>query len=139
MRLIGRTDLCAEPWFATGEGRAAHVQELDEAVGGWIGQRDLNAVVDAFDAAGAAAAPVYDISDVMCDPQYAALGTLVDVPDDDLGELRMQNIIFRLLSTPGQVRWAGRRIGQDDDMVYADLGVSSDQLQDLRKAGVIRT
>ena len=36
MRLVGRPELIDEPWFATGAGRAAHADVLDEAVGGWI-------------------------------------------------------------------------------------------------------
>ena len=60
MALVGRPDLIAEPWFATGAGRAEHADELDDAVGGWIVQRSRDEVIDAFDRAQAAVAPVYD-------------------------------------------------------------------------------
>jgi crotonobetainyl-CoA:carnitine CoA-transferase CaiB-like acyl-CoA transferase len=137
VRLVERPDLCAEAWFATGAGRAEHADELDEAVGGWIAQRDLAEVLEGFEAAGAAAGPVNDVADVMRDPQYAALKSLVDVPDNDFGRLRMQNVMFRLLGTPGHVRWPGRRLGQDDDAVYAELGVSLAELEVLRRSGVV--
>src|SRR6476659_2109945 len=34
LRLVGRDDLVSQPWFATGAGRAAHVEEIDAAVAG---------------------------------------------------------------------------------------------------------
>jgi crotonobetainyl-CoA:carnitine CoA-transferase CaiB-like acyl-CoA transferase len=137
MRLVGRPELTDRPWFATGAGRAEHADELDDAVGDWIARRDLNDVLGAFEAANAAAAPVYDVADVMRDPQYAALGSIVNLRDDELGWLRMQNVMFRLLGTPGEVRWPGRQLGQDDDAVYGELGISESRIDDLRRAGVI--
>ena len=44
---------------------------------------------------------------------------------------------FRMLGTPGEVRWSGRRLGQDNDHVYGELGISSDRLTELRAAGVV--
>ncbi|SCF14217.1 Crotonobetainyl-CoA:carnitine CoA-transferase CaiB [Micromonospora viridifaciens] len=137
MRLVGRPDLVDEPWFATGSGRAAHADELDAAVGAWVAQRDRDKVVAAFEAAQAAVAPVYDVRDVLADPQYAALGTVVTVPDEELGEIRMQNVPFRMSASPGEIRHAGRRHGQDTDEVYRDLGLTDDELTALRERGVI--
>ena len=38
LRLVGRADLVEQPWFATGAGRVAHVDEIDGAVAAWIAQ-----------------------------------------------------------------------------------------------------
>jgi crotonobetainyl-CoA:carnitine CoA-transferase CaiB-like acyl-CoA transferase len=137
MRLVGRPDLIDEPWFASGVERAKHADELDAAVGGWIGRHGLDEVVRAFEAAEAAIAPIYDVADVMQDPQYQALQSVVSVPDDDLGHVKMQNVLFRMLGTPGRVRWSGRRIGQDNASVYAEVGVSDTRLADLHARGVV--
>ena len=85
----------------------------------------------------AAIAPVYDIRGVMSDPQYAALETVVRVPDDDLGPLAMQNVFPRLSRTPGEIRWTGRAHGADTDAVLAELGYDADQVARLRAAGVV--
>jgi crotonobetainyl-CoA:carnitine CoA-transferase CaiB-like acyl-CoA transferase len=134
MRLVGHAEVIEAPWFASGAGRAEHGDELDELVGGWIAERDYREVTSAFEAAGAAVAPVYDIRQAMQDPQYRALRTFIDVPDEDLGPLRMQNLAFRMLGTPGRVRFPGRRLGQDNDEVYRELGLDP---EDLRASGVI--
>ncbi|MFH8927930.1 CaiB/BaiF CoA transferase family protein [Streptomyces pristinaespiralis] len=137
MHLVGRPELVDEPWFATGTGRAEHAGELDDAVGGWIARRTRDEVVDAFEKAEAAVAPVYDISDVMDDPQYQALGTITEVPDPELGTLRMQNVIFRLSETPGRIRWAGRPHGADTEEVLTELGLTPTDITALRTQGAL--
>src|SRR5262249_5247028 len=58
LRLVGRPDLVDQPWFATGAGRATHVDEIDGAVAAWIAERPRADVLSAFEAADAAIAPV---------------------------------------------------------------------------------
>ncbi|MEU0083838.1 CoA transferase [Streptomyces sp. NPDC006274] len=137
MRLVGRPELVDEPWFATGSGRAEHADELDAAVGGWIARRTREEATCAFEKAEAAIAPVYDIRDVMDDPQYRALGTITEVPDPELGPLRMQNVLFRLSETPGSIRWAGRSHGADTEDVLAELGMTPSDIASLRTQGAL--
>ena len=88
--------------------------------------------------AEAAVAPIYDIRDVMADPQFEALGSIASVEDEELGTVRMQNVMFRLSETPGEIRWAGRRIGQDNDEVFSELlSLGPQELGELRDKGVV--
>ncbi|MCP3817301.1 CoA transferase [Streptomyces sp. A3M-1-3] len=137
MQLVGRPELIDEPWFATGTGRAAHADVLDEAVGGWIAAHGRDEVITAFEKAEAAVAPVYDIRDVMADPQYRALDTVTEVQDDELGPLRMQNVLFRLSETPGAIRWAGRPHGADTEEILTGLGLSGPEISRLREGGAL--
>ena len=138
MTLVGRPDVIQQPWFLSGAERAKHADELDEIVAGWIGEHALDEVMREFAKAEAAVAPIYDVQDIMSDPQYKALGTVLEVPDDELGTVKMQNVMFRLSRTPGKVRFAGRRKGEDNSVVYGELlGVTSDRLRMLKKQGVI--
>ncbi|MFJ4683388.1 CaiB/BaiF CoA transferase family protein [Streptomyces sp. NPDC088789] len=137
MRLVGRPELIAEPWFASGAERAQHADVLDGAVGSWIAERPRDEVLAAFEKAEAAVAPIQDVREVMTDPQYAALDTVTTVDDPDLGPLRMQNVLFRLSATPGAIRWAGRPHGADTDTVLTELGLTPAELADLRKEGAL--
>ncbi|XUL87499.1 CaiB/BaiF CoA transferase family protein [Streptomyces galilaeus] len=137
MRLVGRPELIAEPWFATGADRAKHADILDAAVGDWIAQRSRSEVLAAFEKAEAAVAPVQDVRDVMTDPQYQALDTITTVDDPELGPLRMQNVLFRLSATPGAIRWPGRPHGADTDTVLTELGLTEAELTALRQAGAL--
>jgi crotonobetainyl-CoA:carnitine CoA-transferase CaiB-like acyl-CoA transferase len=42
-----------------------------------------------------------------------------------------------MVGTPGAVRWPGRRVGQDNEGVYGEVGVSLERLADLRRKGAI--
>jgi crotonobetainyl-CoA:carnitine CoA-transferase CaiB-like acyl-CoA transferase len=137
LRLVGREDLIEQPWFATGAGRAAHVDEIDAAVASWISVRSRDEVLVAFEGAEAAIAPVYDASDLLADPQLAAIGAFTSVDDDELGPIRMTNMISRLSETPGAIDHAGGVHGADTADVLAEVGVDGEQLERLRKAGVV--
>lgn len=138
LHLVGRPEVIEEPWFANGETRAQHADELDAMVGQWIAARDEDEVTRAFAAADAAVAPVYDIAAIFKDPQYQALDTITTVDDPDLGPLRMQNVLYRLSATPGSIRFTGRPHGADNDDVLRDMaGLDATAINRLRGEGVI--
>jgi crotonobetainyl-CoA:carnitine CoA-transferase CaiB-like acyl-CoA transferase len=137
MRLVGRADLAQQPWFATGTGRVAHVEEIDAAVATYIGDRSRAEVLSAFESADAAIAAVYDARDLLADPQIAAIGAIVSVDDAELGPLKLTNMISHLSETPGEVMTTGGRHGQDTAAVLEEIGVGPDELERLRREGVV--
>jgi crotonobetainyl-CoA:carnitine CoA-transferase CaiB-like acyl-CoA transferase len=138
MHLVGHPEVIEEVWFGSGAERAKHADELDGYVGEWIARHDLDEVVRIFEEAHAAIAPIYDIGQIMEDPQYQALDSITSVDDPDLGSVKMQNVMFRMSNTPGRIRWAGRRLGQDNQAVYCEeLGLSEADLTELHKKGVL--
>ena len=137
LTLVGRADLVAQPWFATGTGRAAHVDEIDAAVAAWIAERSRDDVLAAFEAADAAIAPVYDARDLLADRGLDAIGAFASVDDEELGPIRMTNMISRLSETPGAIDHAGRPHGADTAAVLAEVGVDAAELERLRAAGAV--
>jgi formyl-CoA transferase len=136
MHLVGRSELVNEPWFASGAERAKHADELDEAVGSWIKLRTRAEVISEFEKAEAAVAPIYDITDIFKDEQFAALGTIKTVQDDELGPIKMQNILFRLSETPGEITSAGPSLGKHTAEVLGKYGVSASELTELKQKGI---
>ena len=106
--LGGRDDLQS---FA---GRIVARDEIDARMTEFCGARTVDEVVAAFDAAHAAAAPVYDMADVFADPQLASRDAIVEADG-----VPMQGLVARLSHTPGAVRWAGRPLGADDPPAWA--------------------
>lgn len=138
LELVGHPEVVDEPWFATGTQRADHAELLDGYVGAWIGERTRDEVAAAFEAAGAAVAPVYSPADLVADPQVQALQMLTRVPDDDLGDLLQHNVLFRMSRTPGSIRSTGRRHAEDTASILIDeLGIAPTRYQELRDAGVV--
>jgi len=138
LRLVGRPDIAAQPWFASAGERSRRADLLDAVVGEWIAARDLCEVTAAFEEAGAALAPVYDVEQLVADAHVRAREIITTVHDEDLGPLKMQNLMFRLSETPGRIRFPGRRLGQDTVSVYRDwLQFDDDDLAKLRDEDVI--
>ncbi|USQ80119.1 CoA transferase [Ornithinimicrobium faecis] len=139
LRLVGHPEVIAEPWFATGRQRAQHADLLDRHVGEWIGIRTREEVLAAFEEAGAAVAPVYRPSELLTDPQVQAMELVTTVEDETLGPLKMQNVMWRMMRTPGRIRSTGRGLGEDTDEVLTHVAeLSQEQLERLRNRGVIR-
>ena len=138
MKLVGRPDIAEQSWFPRAGERVKHADMIDAPVAEWIGARPMEEVSAAFQAAGAALAPVYDIEQLMNDPHVQDRDMITTIEDDDLGPLKMQNLIFRMGTTPGSIRHGGRRLGQDTgDVLDELLGISGDKLDELRENGVI--
>ncbi|HET7400104.1 MAG TPA: CoA transferase [Intrasporangium sp.] len=138
LRLVGHPEVVSEPWFATGRTRAQHADLLDAYVGGWVAARTRDEVVAAFEEAGAAVAPVYKPSELLEDPQVRALELITTVEDEDLGPIRMQNVMWRMGRTPGRIRSTGRALGADSDSILqTEVGLSPEEVSRLRDAGVV--
>jgi crotonobetainyl-CoA:carnitine CoA-transferase CaiB-like acyl-CoA transferase len=139
LRLVGHPEVVEQPWFATGAERAEHADQLDEYVGSWIRERSREQVLEEFERAGAAVAPVYSPADLVVDPQVQDREMLVRVPDEDLGELLQHNVLFRMSATPGGIRTTGREHAADtDDVLGNELHLDPSRIAELRAHGVIR-
>ncbi len=90
-------------------GRIAARQEIDARMTEFCAARSRAEVLTAFEAARAAAAPIYDMADIAADPHYAARGSMIEVDG-----VPMQGLLAKLSKTPGEVRWPGRALGADE-------------------------
>lgn len=134
---LGLGHLLDDPRFATNDARVRHNDLVDAALGEAIGRRTLEEMRALFDEADLTASPVYDIADIAKDPHVMARGLLVDVPDPELGPVRMTAPTPRLAATPAAIEWPGPPLGAHNGEVYGALGLGPDQLEALRRDGVV--
>jgi crotonobetainyl-CoA:carnitine CoA-transferase CaiB-like acyl-CoA transferase len=132
----GLDALLADPRFATNEARVRHGVELDAAIRHAIAARTLDENLAIIDEQKLTAGPVHTVADIEQDPHWRARQLTIDVPDAG-PPVRMHNVVPRLSATPGDIQWAGGTIGQDNQRVYRELGVSCDEQEELASAGVI--
>jgi crotonobetainyl-CoA:carnitine CoA-transferase CaiB-like acyl-CoA transferase len=61
----------------------------------------------------------------------------VSIDANELGPIKMTNMISRLSDTPGGIERTRAAVGADTSDVLAELGVDDAELERLRAAGVV--
>ncbi|TCP43420.1 crotonobetainyl-CoA:carnitine CoA-transferase CaiB-like acyl-CoA transferase [Tamaricihabitans halophyticus] len=138
LKAIGRSDLNEDIRFADAQQRLAHAEEIDRLMADWIGARTLEEAMAVFEQAEVAAAPVYTAEQLLADPQLVARNTYPQLPDKDLGTMRVQAPVPRMSDTPGRIDHLGPDIGADNDDIYLGLlGLDRAEYQNLQDQGII--
>lgn len=114
MKLIG---LGGDPRVATTADRMKHRHLVEDRMTGWVAERMAADVLEQFEAADAAAAPVYDMARLAVDPHAIDRGLFVEAEG-----FPMQGVVAGLSETPGTVRWPGRRLGADNHSILPASG-----------------
>jgi crotonobetainyl-CoA:carnitine CoA-transferase CaiB-like acyl-CoA transferase len=136
-RAIGREDVIADPRFRTNTDRVKNAKECEAPIVEFIAARTLEENMAVFEKAEVTASPVYDIDQFLADPHVQARGIVVDVPDAQVGQLTMHNVIPRLGDTPGRLRRPAPEIGEHTAEILGQLGLDRAALDALAKEGII--
>lgn len=135
---MGRPELADDPRFSTATARSDHHQEIDDLIAQWTAARPLAELERVLEQAGVPATRIFTIADIFADPHYRARGSIVNAPDADFGSVAMARVVPRLSETPGEVRHAGRAVGEDTRRVLKALLDLDDATVDaLERDGVI--
>jgi crotonobetainyl-CoA:carnitine CoA-transferase CaiB-like acyl-CoA transferase len=137
-RAIGRADMITDPRFRTNSDRVKNAEACEAPIVAFIGARTLAENMEIFERAEVTAAPVYDIDQFMADPHVIARDILVDVPDEEIGQLPMHNVIPRLSATPGRLRRPAPKLGEHTAEILGSLGLDAAEIEGLAHEGIIR-
>ena len=135
---MGQPALAADARFKDPVVRAGHVTALDDLIARWCASHDLARLETLLNEAGVPATRIFTMADIFRDPHYQARNAIVELPDDEMGTVAMAAPVPRLSATPGRIRHAGRRVGQDTREVLGRVaGLSTAALDQLEAARVI--
>lgn len=137
-KAMGRPELGTDPRFAEQVARARHVEEIDAIVEGWTRSYDLDQIEAVLDAEDVPASRIFTMEDIFANEHYRFRRMILDVPDDDLGSVKLPGIVPKLSRTPGKVRWSGHRNGQDSQAILREyLNLDDAEIERLLSAGAI--
>jgi len=133
--IIDRHDLADDPRFATNSGRCGHREILDEAIGSWCLQHDLADIQKVADDAGIGNSRYNLPSEVVEHPQLTARDRwrTVGTPKGDIEALRPPPVISGFDQPMGAVPG----LGEHTDAILSELGVTAEELAQLRADGAI--
>ncbi len=137
-KAMGQPELAQDRRFANALERNRSSDSLDHIISQWTLTQPLAEIERRLEAAGVPATRIYTIADIFRDPHYGARRSIVAAPDKELGTVAMAGVVPRLSATPGEIRHAGRAVGEDTRAVLtALLGYGSDTISGLERRGVI--
>ena len=131
---IGREDLTDDPRFATPDARKQHAAELVMILDEVFSRRDLAEWRTILDSVGVTFGIVATVNEALDDPQMHHSGALVPFADG----------LHLTVSTPFHIDGAAKipaqrapSVGQDNEPILAEAGYTADQIQHLRRLGVV--
>src|ERR671916_1502017 len=134
----GHPEWAEDERYATHNARGENQEELDGMISGWTREHTVDEVLEVLKEAGVPASKLFTAQDMVEDPHYAARENVVTVEDPEIGPFPMQNVVPRLIDTPGKVRWTGPKLGQHNDEVFKGaLGLSEEDLGGLREREIL--
>jgi len=137
-KAIGREDLAQDPRFLRNLDRLKNRDALHEIIRPWFQEKTVSEIDKIFGEKGVPYGLVYNAKDIWEDPQNQFRGNIVEVQDRDIGPVPMQSVTPRLSETPGKVRSCSPGLGEHNQEVWGGiLGLTEDELENLRREGVI--
>ncbi|PWB46905.1 MAG: formyl-CoA transferase [Dehalococcoidia bacterium] len=135
---IGQPELVQDPRFTPRKHLLENHAAIHAIVGEWVASRALAECQEILDRFGVPATKVYNTSDIVGDPHFAARQQVISVESTDHGQLLQPGVVPILTETPGQVRGRAPLLGEHNEEVYLGLlGLAEDEYGRLRAAGVL--
>ncbi len=137
-RLVEREDLCDDPRLQDDISRADHYPVINEVMAAWCADKTRDEVVAALEKARLPCGPVYELDEVLADPQVNARRLLEHTTFAGCARpVPVASPAVRLSRSPGEVRHGAPAIGQHTDEVLREHGFSDAEVATFRAAGVI--
>lgn len=131
-RVMGVTELLEDPRFAEREARKRNRDELNRILNGVFRTRTAAEWEADLNLANVPAGQILTVPQVLNHPQVAQRALVQEV-----GGIRIARSGFRFADTQPDAACAPPELGEHNDTVFGDLGLSDQDLAQLRQAGAI--
>jgi crotonobetainyl-CoA:carnitine CoA-transferase CaiB-like acyl-CoA transferase len=137
-KMVGREELVGDPRFVDDLARADNRETITEATAAWMAARTTAEAIAELESARVPAGTVYELDQVLDDPQVKARELLryVEYPDAPK-PVPLANTAVRLSVTPGGIRHRAPMLGEHTDEVLREIGYSPDEIARLRAAEAV--
>jgi crotonobetainyl-CoA:carnitine CoA-transferase CaiB-like acyl-CoA transferase len=137
LEVLGAPELAADPRFATGSDRMAHLKELEAELSQRFRTRPATHWLNALDDMGVPCGPVQNMLQALADPQTIAREMVVEVDHATLGKVKTLGLPIKFSQTPGKVRTGAPLYGEHTHAILSEYGFDADEIAALQKEGAI--
>jgi formyl-CoA transferase/CoA:oxalate CoA-transferase len=134
---LERPDLIEDPRFAKNPDRIRNRAEMEALLTEILAARGAAEWGEIMDRHGVPCSPINSLDTVLALPQVLQQELVIDLPREDIPDLRMPGIAIKLSDTPGTARLAPPRHGEHTDEVLSALGYDAAKIAELRASGVV--
>ncbi|MET3504145.1 CaiB/BaiF CoA transferase family protein [Halalkalibacter oceani] len=135
--VLGRPEMKTDPDYSTNEARLLRKDELHQMIDKWFKQHTAEEIQQICDDNGIPICPVYDIASIFKDPQYKAREAIIEMDHPKLGKVSIPGVVPKFSKTPGTVQSVGPQLGEHNEEVYQQLGITQAELERYIEEGVI--
>ena len=131
--------LADNPRYATHTALGTHQLELDDIIQKWANDKTISEIEEIMIRNAVPVGKVYRAKEMIEDPHFKARQSLIDLPSERFGSIKMQNVFPKMSKTQGEVRWTGpEKLGSHTEEVLTELlDLTSEQIEKLRKSNIV--
>jgi crotonobetainyl-CoA:carnitine CoA-transferase CaiB-like acyl-CoA transferase len=139
LEAIGKGQYNLIPEYRGVAGRTNHGDEIRGWIQDFMANMTQDEVVAFFDEREVTVAPVYDIEQIMADPHFQEVETVVELPDEEMGVVPMFGFVNMLSGTPARFARPAPTIGEHNHEILAWLDLPDDERAELERERVVHT
>jgi crotonobetainyl-CoA:carnitine CoA-transferase CaiB-like acyl-CoA transferase len=136
-RALGRPDLIDDPKFATQDARQENMAEIIRIVETTLASEDMIHWERKLEEADIPFSTPSNYDMIKQDPQMYANDVFIEIEDPEFGKTLTVNSPIEIHGAPKVKPKTAPRLGQHSKEVVAELGFSSDEIDDLISRGII--
>lgn len=129
--LLGRSELAADPRFATNPARVAHRSEVVEILSGLLAEADADDWVALCWERGVPAGPINSLDRVFSDPQVIHREMVQEIPHPTAGTVKQVGIPVKLSETPGEILRHPPLRGEHSREILAQAGYTDSEAEGI--------
>ena len=135
--VVGAASLRDDPRFRERDTRRQNRHELTPLLEERLAERTTAEWVERLNARDVPSGAILGLSEALAQPQVQHRHAIETVPADGLGELQLFNLSAHFEKTPGAIESPPPRLSAHTDEVLGALGYSKEQVDCLRRRGVV--
>ena len=135
--IIDAPELVEHPDYATSPDRSRNRDALNDEIGRRTITKPMSHWIPLINEAGMPCGPINTIDETFADPQVEHLGMRAAVEHPTLGNFDIVRNAVSMSRTPHRVERAAPERGQDTDEVLTGMGLTLEQITELRTRGII--
>lgn len=137
-KVLGVEHLADDPRFNTNPKRVENREELVKILEEIFVQKTTSEWLELIRKAGVPCGPIYNVADVVNDPQVLFRKMVVEINHPKSGRIKVTGVPVKLSESPGDVRLPPPMLGQHTVDILKFLGYSDEDISKLKDEGVVK-